>query len=190
LTSTLSSSPASLVFFGVGLELRGLGFLTLGLIVGIALILARLFGRLFFAFGLVDIFLGELETREDRACEPSEAALIADAILQLVELGADFGLDEGRQRLTARCAIVGGGSPVRRSRTISPSTSVSGAWICSFHFAEPVRLAAHRENGGQVLLDARHRERADRFDAGLLGRFEDGARIAAHWLHLAIDAVS
>ncbi len=46
----------------------------------------------------------------------------------------------GRHRSTARLAIAGGGSPVRRSRTMSPSTSVNGAWICSFTSPKPCAL--------------------------------------------------
>src|SRR5262249_38150296 len=52
---------------GVGFDLRGLTFLALGLIVGIALVLTGFFGCLFIAFRLVDIFFRELKTSENRA---------------------------------------------------------------------------------------------------------------------------
>src|SRR6185503_17265987 len=69
--------------FLVGLDRGRFVFFAFGLIVGVALVLARLLGRFLLAFGLVDILLGKLEARENVAREFREAPLVADLVFQL-----------------------------------------------------------------------------------------------------------
>ena len=61
----------------------------------------------------------------------------------------------------------------------APSTSVSGAWICSFTSPRPCALQRMARMAARFCLHARHGERADRLDARLFGRLEDRAGVAA-----------
>jgi hypothetical protein len=48
-------------------------------------------------------------------------------------------------------------------------------------------MVAVLQHGGEVARDARHAAGADRLDAGLLDGVEDGARVAALGLELAVE---
>ena len=78
----------------------------------------------------------------------------------------------GRHRSTAYFTESGGASPVSFSRTISPSTSAIGTSAFTARLRESPLGQALFEPGGQVVCDAFHGDRADGFDARLLGGFE------------------
>jgi len=107
----------------------------------------------------------------------AESCLILGEAIELIEAVSRSCLPEnGRQRSTILRAAAGGAIPVNRSRH-QHRQRVGQRRIGSIgdlvEFAAMKMIVEHR---GEVLGNARHPPRTERFDTGLLDRFENAAR--------------
>ncbi len=106
----------------------------------------------------------------------AEAALILDCVRQARSRSRPARCSiSGRQRSTILCAPFGGFWPVSRSRTIIATRLFERRLGALRHVGETALLEAILEHGVEILRDALHPARADRFDARLFHRLEDGA---------------
>ena len=154
----------------LGLALFALAFCVLRLVRRRLLLIVRLIVRV--GFGVV----GEAERGQKLLNEPGVGALVVDGGPKLVELGPGLLLDETApqigQPLRARRRLEAGQALARQHR----HRLLERRLLARAGLGERALVIAVVEHGGEVGGHPLHPPRADRLDAGLLDRVEEGAR--------------
>ena len=143
------------------------------------LLAAILLALVFLLLGIVAAILAHFERVEQVVHDVAELALVLDQIFQPVEVAAGAVLDQrtpqinqllgGRRRRHARQTL----AHHQRQRVLDRRIGALGDLI------ELAAMKAFVEHRGEILRDAVHASRANRFDARLLHRLEHGSSLLA-----------
>jgi len=126
------------------------------------------------AFGILGEVVAHLEIFENRARDLSEGLLVAQRAFEPREILARALFDPGTPQIDRALSTLG------RFFAGQMLANDQAQCVCQRRFGavarlgEAARIAARFESGRKIGGDAFHGKRADRFDARLLGRFENG----------------